>query len=101
MRSGRMRFGLTLPHYGFSLPDREPISSSGMLRFARRAEALGLDSVWVSDHFFLSLARYGAGDQRFGSLEPLIALASCAAVTERVRLGTLVACAPFRHPSIL
>ena len=54
-----MRFGLALPHYDFSLPGGERISFDGMARFAQMAERLEFDSAWVSDHFFLSLARYG------------------------------------------
>ena len=72
-----------------------------MAAWAHRAEELGFDSVWISDHFFYSFARYGADPQPIASLEPMTALAGLAAVTERVRLGTLVLCAPFRHPSIL
>jgi probable F420-dependent oxidoreductase len=96
-----MRFGLALPHYGFSLPDGEPVAHDNLQSWARRAERLGFDSVWVSDHFFYSLARYGAGQERIGSLEPITALSGLAVVTERVRLGTLVLATPFRHPSIL
>jgi probable F420-dependent oxidoreductase len=96
-----MRFGLTLPHYGFSLPNDQPISHERLLEWAGRAESLGFDSVWISDHFFYSFARYGLGERRFGSLEPLISLAAVAMSTERVRLGTLVLGAPFRHPSTL
>jgi len=96
-----MRFGLALPHYGFSLPGDEPITHEALLGWARRAEALGFDSVWVSDHFFYSFARFGAGDERIGSLEPLTALAAVAVATERVRVGTLVLGSPFRHPSTL
>jgi probable F420-dependent oxidoreductase len=96
-----MRFGLALPHYGYSI-DGEPDASFGAVAgVARRAESLGFDSVWISDHFFSSLGRYGADDRLYGSLEPLTTLAGLAAVTERVRLGTLVLCAPFRHPAIL
>ncbi len=96
-----MRFGLSLPHYDFSLPGGEPASFQGIAEHAQLAERLGFDSVWVSDHFFYSLARYGAGDELHGSLEPMTTLAALAAVTERVRLGTLVLSAPFRHPAIL
>ena len=53
-----MRFGLSPPHYGFSLPDGAPISFDAMASWARRAEALGFDSIWISDHFFYSFARY-------------------------------------------
>ena len=54
-----MRFGLSLPHYGFSLPSGET-SFSAVAGWAKKAEDLGFDSVWVSDHFFYSFARYGA-----------------------------------------
>jgi probable F420-dependent oxidoreductase len=96
-----VRFGLALPHYDFSLPGERPITTSRVVEFAVEAERLGYDSVWISDHFFLSLARYGGPPDRQGSLEPMTTLAALAVQTSRVRLGTLVACAPFRHPSIL
>jgi probable F420-dependent oxidoreductase len=96
-----MRFGLSLPHYGFSLPGGEPITFAEMASWARRAEAIGFDSVWVSDHFFYSFARYGADPAPISALEPVTALAGVAAVTERVRLGTLVLCSPFRHPAMV
>jgi F420-dependent oxidoreductase-like protein len=96
-----MRFGLALPHYDFSFPDGAPLSWERLADYARRAEQLGFDSVWVSDHFYLSLSRYGGPDEPQGSVEPVSALAGLAAVTERVRLGTLVLSAGFRHPALL
>jgi probable F420-dependent oxidoreductase len=96
-----MRFGLALPHYDFSAPGGGPVTFEHVADAARHAERLGFDSVWISDHFFLSLARYGGDDEPRGSLEPLTTIAGLAAVTDRVRLGTLVLCAPFRHPGIL
>jgi probable F420-dependent oxidoreductase len=95
-----MRFGLSLPHYGFSFPTGQ-ITFAEAAEWARRAEALGFDSVWVSDHFFYSFARYGADPSPIASLEPLATLAGVAAVTDRIRLGTLVLCAAFRHPALL
>ena len=96
----RVRFGLSLPHYGFSLPSGE-IAPADAIGWATRAEELGFDSVWVSDHFFYSFARYGVEHEPIASLEPLTTLAGVAAATERVRLGSLVFCAPFRHPVLL
>jgi probable F420-dependent oxidoreductase len=96
-----VRFGLALPHYDFSLPGVRPIGSVALTAHAVRAEELGFDSVWVSDHFYLSLARYGGGDGLWGSLEPLSTLAGLAMTTSRVRLGTLVLGAAFRHPAVL
>jgi probable F420-dependent oxidoreductase len=96
-----VRFGLALPHYGFSLPDGAPITPEPLLAWARRAEAMGFDSVWVSDHFFYTFRRYGANPAPIAALEPITALAAIAAVTERVRLGTLVLGSPFRHPALV
>jgi probable F420-dependent oxidoreductase len=94
-----MRIGLALPHYDYSFPDGKPLSWPRMLEAAQRAEALGFDSVWISDHFFLDLARYGGSSEPSGTVEPFTALAALATATEHVRLGTLVACTAFRHPA--
>jgi alkanesulfonate monooxygenase SsuD/methylene tetrahydromethanopterin reductase-like flavin-dependent oxidoreductase (luciferase family) len=94
-----VRIGLALPHYDFSFPDGEPVSWERLLDATTRAEALGFDSGWISDHFFLDLVRYGGPGDPAGSLEPFTTIAALTAVTERIRLGTLVACAPFRHPA--
>src|SRR3989442_12395301 len=45
----RVKFGVQLPHFG-------PLASGeGTLALARRAEALGYDSVWVGDHIVYGL----------------------------------------------
>lgn len=96
-----MRVGLALPHYDFSLPEPGPATFARVAEETVRAERLGFDSVWVSDHFFASLERYGGDGTRYGSLEPLTTLAALAPRTERIRLGTLVLSAAFRHPAVL
>ena len=96
-----MRVGLALPHYDFSFPDGRPVSWDGLVHWAKRAEDLGFDSVWISDHFFLSLDRYGGSEEAYGSVEPLMALAGLATVTQRARLGTLVLGSGFRHPAMV
>jgi probable F420-dependent oxidoreductase len=96
-----MRIGLALPHYDFSLPGGGPVTFARVADQAARAERLGFDSVWVSDHLFASLERYGGDGTRYGSLEPLTTLAALAPLTDRVRLGTLVLSAGFRHPGVL
>jgi len=95
-----MRVGLAIPQYGFSVPSGE-ISFADTATWAHRAESLGFDAVWLSDHFLYSFARYGAGDTPIAALEPLTALAGLSAVTERLRLGVIVLGAPFRHPSLV
>lgn len=96
-----MRFGLSLPQYGFSFPEGRAATFGDAVMWARRAEDLGFDSVWLSDHFFYTYSRYGLGPAPIAAIEPMTSLAGIAAVTERVRLGTLVLCAPFRHPAVV
>jgi F420-dependent oxidoreductase-like protein len=62
---------------------------------ARAAEDGGLDGLFRSDHY-TSIVRPG-----LGALDAWATLAALAAVTERIRLGTLVSPATFRHPSVL
>jgi alkanesulfonate monooxygenase SsuD/methylene tetrahydromethanopterin reductase-like flavin-dependent oxidoreductase (luciferase family) len=96
----RMRFGLALPQYGFSLPSGR-IAVGDAVAWARRAEELGFDSVWLSDHFFYSFGRYGADPAPIAALEPLTALGGIAAATTRVRLGVIVLAVGFRPPAVV
>lgn len=64
------------------------------LAIARKAEQLGYDSVWVSDHFI-------SPDGRPYGLEAWTVLSALASSTRKVRLGTYVLCNQFRHPSLL
>ncbi|MEP6759136.1 MAG: LLM class flavin-dependent oxidoreductase [Actinomycetota bacterium] len=95
-----MRVGLAIPQYGFSVPGGT-IAFADTAAWARSAEDLGYDGVWLSDHFLYSFARYGAGDEPIAALEPMTSLAALAAVTERIRLGVIVLGAPFRHPALV
>jgi probable F420-dependent oxidoreductase len=96
-----MKVGIALPHYDFSYPDGRKADLDATISFAQRAEALGFDSVWVSDHFFLDLSKYGGSSERQASLEAMTTLAAVAVETERVRIGTLVLCEAFRLPPLL
>jgi probable F420-dependent oxidoreductase len=96
-----MRFGLALPHYDSSIPGRNPLPFAAVLEWAQRAETLGFDSVWVSDHLTWDLAKYGADDTRYGVYEALVTLAAVARATNRVRLGSLVLCEALRPPAVL
>ena len=95
-----MRFGLALPHYDTSFSG-EPASWEAIRAAARTAESSGFDSVWVSDHLFLDWSRYGGRDQAQGSFECWTTMTAVAAVTERVRIGSLTLCNDFRNPAIV
>ena len=95
--------------FGCSLPSRGPMSSPEALRsLAQRAEDLGFDSVWVSDHVVLprqveSFYPYAADgvalfrpDEPY--YEPLATLNFLAGCTQRVRLGTHVLILAYRNP---
>ena len=87
-----MKIGVTIPAY--DLATGRARSFREMLDDAVGAEKLGYDSVWVMDHILVERG----GTRRFAGPEPLIFLSHLAARTERVELGTLVLCAPFRPP---
>lgn len=95
-----MRFGLALPHYDTSLGGR-PATWEGIRDAALTAERSGFHSVWVSDHLFLDWGKYGGPHDTEGSFECWTTMSALAAVTKRVRLGSLTLCNDFRNPAIL
>ncbi len=64
---------------------------------ARAAEEVGFDSIWLGDHL---LYRDDGRPER-GPWDSWATLAGLAALTERVRLGPLVACLGFHPPGVL
>ena len=96
-----MRFGLALPHYDFSVVGEYPLSWATVRDTAKAAEAMGLDSLWVSDHLFLDIGKYGGSDHPEAAFEPIVTLAALAREVEHVRLGTLVFCEALRPASVL
>src|SRR5947199_151363 len=84
-----MQLGIHLPHAG-SQATPELIK-----RHARRAEALGLSDVWVSEHIIVPRKQFPRSPLFY---DPILTLTWVAAVTERVRLGTSVIVLPMRHP---
>ena len=83
---------------GVQLPEVErAVGWDELRRMAQAAEAVGLDSVWVGDHF---LYRFPDALPR-GPWEAWSLLAALAAVTRRVEIGPLVACLTFHNPAVL
>jgi alkanesulfonate monooxygenase SsuD/methylene tetrahydromethanopterin reductase-like flavin-dependent oxidoreductase (luciferase family) len=96
-----VRTGLALPQYDYSVPGESPLRWPTLLDHARRAEELGFDSLWLSDHLFLDIAKYGGPATPQGAFEPIVTLAALARAVRRPRLGTLVLCEALRPASVL
>lgn len=96
-----MKLGLALPQYDYSVAGEDPLTFPTVVRYAQAAEAAGFDSLWLSDHLFLDLAKYGGPARRYGCYEPIVTLAALAGAVERVRLGTLVLCEALRPAAVL
>ena len=95
--------------YGVILPNVGPLAHiESLAHVARRAEDLGYDSVFLSDHIAIPTELHSAypyrSDGRFPLtaadriLEPVTTLAYLAAVTTRLHLGFSVLVLPYRHP---
>jgi probable F420-dependent oxidoreductase len=109
-----MRRDATAMPLGIALPNYGPLASGeNLVRLARRAESLGIDSVWVADHLVapVSVASVYPYDRRpdaapgdMGVIEefyePLTTLAFLAGATRRIRLGVSVYVVPYRNPVV-
>ena len=97
-----VRFGFSLQGRGV-LAGREAITA-----LAQRAEALGYDSIWVTDRLLIPVQSASAypysatGAFPLGPdepwLEPLTAVTYLATITQRIRVGTSVLVIPYRNP---
>lgn len=98
-----MHFGIHLGNYNTGN------RGTRILDLGLRAERLGFDSVWVSDHVvvpsqisskypYSAMARGFSVDAAELFYEALVVLSALAGMTERVRLGTSVFIAPQRNP---
>jgi alkanesulfonate monooxygenase SsuD/methylene tetrahydromethanopterin reductase-like flavin-dependent oxidoreductase (luciferase family) len=83
---------------GVQLPEAERfVRWPEVAAMARAAEESGFESIWLGDH----LLYRGDGREERGPWEVWTQLAGIAAVTSRVRLGPLVACASFHPPGLI
>jgi F420-dependent oxidoreductase-like protein len=82
-------FGIQIePQYGFTYQ---------MVReIAQTAEKLGFESIWVSDHFFMTMDSINTN-----CLECWTTLTSIAVNTKKIRLGPMVASQNYRNPALM
>jgi probable F420-dependent oxidoreductase len=102
-----VKYGVALPNYGGLA------TAANLVRIARHADAVGVDSVWVSDHVIIpsaveSIYPYDrAAAPRAANLrnlecvyDALTTLAFIAGAAARVRLGVSVYVLPIRNPIV-
>jgi F420-dependent oxidoreductase-like protein len=82
----------------FSWPGGPEHLSQELSDVARRADASGIDTLWVADHL-LQMDPTAAIEEPM--LEAYTTLGFLGAVTERLRLGTMVTAASTRPPALL
>lgn len=74
--------------FRFGVMAASALSSAEWIETAKKAEGLGYSTLVMPDHFA-------------GQLAPIAALSVAAAVTETLRVGTLMFANDFRHPAVL
>ena len=86
MATSPVRFGISVGGFSGEVPGRE-----ALIELARKAEAVGLDSVQVGDHI----------QWHAPILEATALMATFTAVTERVRIASDVIILPLRDPVLI
>jgi alkanesulfonate monooxygenase SsuD/methylene tetrahydromethanopterin reductase-like flavin-dependent oxidoreductase (luciferase family) len=86
-RGAPARFGIFVPQLGLDAGDA--------IAAAENAERAGFESFWLMDHLF------APGAAHVDVLESWTLLSAMAVSTSSIRLGHLVGCNPFRHPSLV
>jgi F420-dependent oxidoreductase-like protein len=91
-----MRLSLSITNY--SWPSGPAPLRDELTAVARAADDAGLDTVWVADHL---IQADPSSTPEAEMLEAYATLGFLAAVTRRIRLGTMVTAVTFRPPSLL
>jgi len=100
---------MTTVRFGFSVQGRGALADrAGLGTLARRADALGYDSIFVSDRMLIPVASTSGypysptGAFPLGPDEPwleaLTAVTWLATITQRIHVGTSVLVVPYRNP---
>lgn len=102
----RMSFGAILPMaeesaFGDAVPH-----FADVLEMTRVANDVGFEAVWIVDHFVFrpeanaQFSMPGTSDER-GVWECFTLMAGLASATEKINIGSLVACTGFRNPALV
>lgn len=88
-----MNFGWRVPSYARATTTSE--TSRALVPYFTQVEEAGLSAIWVIDHLLVAPNVYSTAWH-----DPMVTLSVAAGVTEEIKLGTAILCAPFRHPTI-
>jgi F420-dependent oxidoreductase-like protein len=98
-----LQFGLLIPQgwRGRDLPIEQENNPIKQYEFSKTittlADTLGFDSIYTYDHF---IPHYG-DDIEKNIFECYTLLTAAAAITKRIKIGQIVLCNSYRHPSLL
>ena len=100
-----MSMGVILPIAEDSAFGRTP-HFSDVLEMTRVANDVGFDVVWIIDHFVFrpesdSQFQMPSEEDERGVWECFTTMAGLASATERIQIGSLVACTGFRNPGLV
>ena len=90
-----MKLGLQIS--SFTWPGGPEAIGPTLARIVRQADDIGLDSIWVMDHFF-QIRSVGPAEEPM--LEGMTALGFMAAHSSRARLGLMVGGVHYRNPAL-
>ena len=102
----RMSFGAILPMAEESAFGEQTPHFSDILEMTRVANDVGFEALWIVDHFLFrpeantQFSMPGPSDER-GVWECFTLMAGLAAATEKINIGSLVACTGFRNPALV
>jgi F420-dependent oxidoreductase-like protein len=91
-----MKIGLQVP--SFTWPGGAAAIGPKLAEIARTAEEQGFHSLWLMDHYFQIMM---VGPPELDMLEGYSGLSFCAAVTKRLKLGTMATGVTYRYPGVL
>lgn len=93
-----MKLGIALANFSWPVPPGG--LGAKITSIARKADAVGIDSLWVMDHFF-QIRGSGTLPPQSPMPEAYATLGVLAGQTTRIRLGTMVTSVAYRHPGVL
>lgn len=94
-----MKFGLQHPNFSFDYKNQDASQIADTLKnLITKAENSGFDSFWVMDHFH-QIQFVGRPEEPM--LEGWTVISMLAAITTKIKLGTLVTGVIYRYPSVL